>query len=333
MDKFSLPEELAEKLKGATIVVTGATGLIGSAFVRCLTSLKQGVKFILPVRNRNKGEAIFEGETENLEIVETGLKEFFDKGDFDCDYIIHCASPTNGKFMTEHPAETFLLPIETTRALLDYSLRRKGTHPVKGIVYLSSIEYYGRMTGDGEVREDAHGYVDPQSARSSYALGKQASEYLGYCYATEYGIPFRSARLTQTFGAGIPKEDNRVFAQFARSVIGGNDIVLRTEGRSAKPYCYTTDCVSALIYILLKGENGEAYNVASPGTYVTIRELAGMFREMFNPGIEVRVEPIENSGYAPDTQVNLNSERLQALGWRPRYGLREMLKRLVAGME
>lgn len=331
--EFSLPPEFFGRLRNSTMIVTGSTGLIGSTFIRCISALKLGVRFVLPVRNAEKARSLFVGETESMEIIETGLTDFFEKRELPCDYIIHCASPTNGKYMCAHPAETFLLPIESTRALLDYSLRQPVDNRVKGVVYLSSIEYYGRMSDSETVSEDAQGYIDRESPRSSYALGKQSAEYLGYCYAEEYGVPFRSARLTQTFGAGITADDNRVFAQFARSVIENKDIVLHTEGRSSKPYCYTTDCVSALVYILLKGEDGAAYNVATPGTYVSILELAHLFRDSFNPGIEVRTEMMKDSGYAPETFVNLNSERLLALGWKPRYGLKEMLERLINGLK
>lgn len=334
IDEFYLPPELADELRESTIIVTGATGLIGAAFVRCINALRLGVKFILPVRNYEKAKALFDNESEMVRIIECELTDFFRNLSLDCDYIIHCASPTNGKFMCSHPAETFFLPIESTRELLDFCLRRKEGHPIKGIVYLSSIEYYGQISDNDPVREnDARGYIDRKSPRSSYALGKQCTEYLGYCYASEYGIPFRSARLTQTFGAGIPEDDNRVFAQFARSVIEGRDIVLHTEGLSSKPYCYTTDCISAIVYILLKGENGESYNVASPDTYISILELANLYRKYFNQSIEVKVEPLKDSGYAPVTLVNLNSDRLRALGWYPRYGLPEMLDRLIKYMK
>ncbi len=325
IEAFSLPPELVEKLRGRTITVTGSTGLIGSVLVKCLAGLDAGIKFLLPVRNAEKAVAMFEDEKGAVSIVETELTEFFDTTPDGCDYIIHCASPTDGKYMCAHPAETFMLPVESTHSLLEYARY----FDVKGVVYLSSIEYYGQMDSDAPVAEDRAGYVDRRSPRSSYALGKQAAEYLVYCYATEYGVPAKTARLTQTFGAGISREDKRVFAQFARSVIDGRDIVLHTEGRSAKPYCYTTDCVAALVYILLKGNAGEAYNVATPGTYISIRGLSELCRESFNPDVAVKVELQENAGYAPDTRVNLSAEKLLALGWKPRYTLRDMLGRLI----
>lgn len=322
---FSLPVELLGRLRNSSIIVTGATGLIGSMFVKCICTLGIGVKFILPVRNVEKAKEIFDTQKEAVTIVRADLCSYFKTLQTECDYIIHCASPTDGKYISSHPADTFLLAIESTKDILDYSRRAH----VKGVVYVSSIEYYGQIYDSRPVTEDVTGYLDHASPRSSYGLGKQAAEFLCYSYAAEYGVSVKTARLTQTFGAGISVTDNRVFAQFARSVINNQDIVLHTEGLSAKPYCYTTDVVSALVYILLKGESGEAYNVATPGTYVTIRQLAEMFRQEINPGVEVVVQPMQDAGYAPVTTVNLDSRKLQSLGWTPCHDLHDMIKRTV----
>ncbi|MDE5869573.1 MAG: NAD(P)-dependent oxidoreductase, partial [Muribaculaceae bacterium] len=279
IEAFTLPASLTEPLKNSVIIVTGATGFIGSSIVRFLSALDLGIRFILPVRNKQKALSIFREETGSIDLHETSLTDFFNSTDIDADYIIHCASPTNGRYMSEHPAETFLLAVESTKAALDYSKKRR----VKSMVYVSSIEYYGQIFHNRPVTEEMTGFVDHSSPRSCYPLGKQAAEYLSFSYASEYGVPVKIARLTQTFGAGISPDDTRVFAQFARCAIDGNDITLHTEGKSAKPYCYISDCISALIYILLKGTPGEAYNVATPGTYVTIKELATLYRELLNP--------------------------------------------------
>lgn len=327
IESFGLPAGLCDCLRGSVIIVTGATGLIGGLFVKCISALNLGVRWILPVRNPEKARRIFPSR-EDITIIGGELPDFFADTALKADYIVHCASPTNGGYMTHYPAETFLLAVDSTRAALDYA-RRSG---IRGMVYVSSLEYYGQRYDDDAVTEDMTGYIDHHSPRSSYALGKQAAEYLCCSYASEYAVPAMAARLTQTFGAGVAADDGRVFAQFARSVIAGTDIVLHTEGRSAKPYCYTTDCVSALAYILLKGRPGEAYNVATPGTYVSIRRLAELFRETFNPDIKVEVCP-KDAGYAPETRLNLNSDKLQALGWKPVHGLTDMLRRLVASMQ
>ena len=320
---FLLSDELAD----ARFMITGATGLIGSTLVRCLLALNNGVSITIPVRNKEKAIAMYGADASRLNIVECDLMEYCTFLDEEIDYIIHSASPTAGKYMNEHPVETYELAVETTRALLQYARK----HTIKGMVYVSSLEYYGQNFDDQIITEDFQGYVDATSARSSYPMGKRAAEYLCASYALEYGIPAKVARLTQTFGAGVAIDDNRVFAQFARSVMAGTDIILHTTGESAKPYCYTTDCASAILTILLKGTYGEAYNVANQETYISIRSMAEFLRDNFNPQIKVTVEEHPEMGYAPVTKLHLSSEKLMALGWKPQYDLKEMFRRLMEG--
>lgn len=320
---------LSSDLADARFMITGATGLIGSILVRCLLALDKGIIITIPVRNKEKAVAMYGTEASGMSIVECGLMEYCTSLDEEYDYIIHCASPTAGKYMNEHPVETYELAVETTRALLQYARK----HTIKGMVYVSSLEYYGQNFDDQIITEDFQGYVDATSARSSYPMGKRAAEYLCASYSLEYGIPVKVARLTQTFGAGVAADDNRVFAQFARSVMAGTDIILHTTGESAKPYCYTTDCASAILTILLKGANGEAYNVANQDTYINIRSMSEFLRDNFNPQIKVAVEEHPEMGYAPVTKLHLSSEKLMALGWKPQYELKEMFRRLMGGMK
>lgn len=325
IESFSLPADIIEKLRDSVIMLTGGTGFIGSAFVRCIDALNIGVRFILPVRNVEKCLAMLAEQSESITVIEADLTTFFSETELECDYIVHCASPNNGAYLTAHPAETFVLAVESTRTMLEYAR----THPVKGLVYISSIEYYGMMFSDAPVTEESTGIIDHSSERSSYSLGKQAAEYLCFSYAREYEVPVMTARLTQTFGAGIAPDDHRVFAQFARSIIADRNIALHTSGESSKPYCYITDVISALCHIMTKGEPGEAYNVSTPGTYVSIRRFAEMYRDLFNPSIEIVIDPNGNHGYAPVTKVNLDSSKLMQLGWTPQVGLQEMLQRLM----
>lgn len=320
----------SDKLANTRILITGGTGLIGSMLARCLLALNAGIHIFLPVRDMNKAERMYsEDEKEYIHLIACDLIDYLSSLKCPFDYIIHCASPTNGSYMCNNPVETFELAVRSTQHILSYARRYK----VKGIVYVSSLEYYGQNLDDHIITEEMQGYIDPFSPRSSYPMGKRAAEYLCTAYAAEYGVSVKIARLTQTFGSGIATTDNRVFAQFARSIIQGNDIVLHTSGESAKPYCYTTDCVSAILMILLKGVDGEAYNVANQDTYISIRELAEYLRDKFNPQIRVIVEEHSELGYAPITKLHLSVEKLMALGWKPKYGLKEMFERLIESMK
>ncbi|MCD8104061.1 MAG: NAD-dependent epimerase/dehydratase family protein [Lachnospiraceae bacterium] len=187
------------------------------------------------------------------------------------------------------------------------------------------------------LRETNYGYIDPLKVRSSYSEGKRMAEGLCAAYAQEYHVPVKVARLAQTFGAGIPKTENRVFAQFAHSIMEGTDIVLHTDGSKAHCYCYTTDAVLGLLTILLRGENGEAYNVSNEETYSTIRGMAEMLVEKYPQSGSSLVfdipEDANQYGYAPTSQMLICSEKLRKLGWKAQVGLPEMFERLMRSME
>ena len=308
-------------------LLTGATGLIGSALLMKLVA--EGNNVTCPVRNKEKAKGLFEeGIYNKVQWVDLPLETYLQDVESEYNYIIHCASPTSGKYMVECPVETYEFIIESTRTLLQYA--RKNS--IKGMVYVSSLEYYGQNFNEDIIKEDYEGYIEPTSSRSSYPLGKRAAEYLCVAYALEYNVPVKIARLTQTFGPGISADDNRVFAQFARSVINKEDIILHTDGESAKPYCHVYDCVDAILTILKAAVPGEAYNVANEDTYISIRDMAEFVQKNFNPEHKVVIQKRDDMGYAPVTKLRLNTQKLRDLGWSPRYGLKEMYGDLIYSM-
>lgn len=318
---------LRELLHNRTILITGATGLIGSNLVHCLLALDCKIKVVAPIRDLKKAVRIFsQNELENIRLIECDIVSYNYDALCNIDFIIHCAAPTASKYFIEHPVETFDVIYSGTKVLLNYARKRQ----IKGFVYLSSLEVYGEIYDESNpVFEESQGYLDVMAVRSSYPMAKRAAENLCCLYAAEYGVPVMVARLTQTTGPGIALNDNRVIAQFARLAAYGNDIVLHTTGESARPYCYTTDAVSAILYILFKGQKGNVYNVANENTYISARDMAEFVRVNFNPSIKVRVELKNDMGYAPVTKLNLSTEKLKSLGWLPRYGLYEMFDRLI----
>ena len=324
---FAQTFALADKLKGCTFLITGATGLIGSTMIHCLLALNAEISVIAPLRNKTKAEGLFSNEElTHMSIIECDIAKYDYSHIIGVDYIIHCAAPTASKFFVECPVETFDIIYSGTKVLLDYAK----DHPIKGFIYLSSLEIYGEIQDDSApVTEDFQGYLDVMSVRSSYPMAKRAVENLCCLYAGEYGVPSKVARLTQTTGAGIAKDDNRVIAQFARLASRGQDIILHTTGEAARPYCYTTDAISAILYILLKGNSGEAYNVANEDTYISARGMAEFLRDNINPKISIRVELNDDMGYAPATKQRLSTQKLISLGWRPSLGLKEIFERII----
>lgn len=327
-----------DKLSGKTVLVTGATGLIGGQIVMTLLNAnaeKQlGMKVIAAVRNKEKAEKLFryadKGALELL--VQDVTAPYSYEGDID--YIIHGASITSSKAFVDYPVETIFTAINGTKNLLELAKDKK----VSGMVYLSSLEVYGVVDFSlTSVDEKTFGSIDPMSVRSSYSEGKRIVETLCTSYAHEYGVPVRVARLCQSMGAGVGYNDGRVFAQFARAIIEGTDIVLKTDGSTERNYCYISDAVTGILTVLLNGETAEAYNIANKDTLISIKDMAQMLIDNYPESGTKLVfdiaEDVTKLGYNPKVKMNLATDKAQALGWKAEIGLAEMFDRLIESMK
>lgn len=317
-------------LRDCSFLVTGASGLIGSLIVKSLAACgKYGIGITVYAHGRDpeKLQRTVGPESASLHFLAGNIEDGLPADGIHVDYIFHCASPTASDFFCSSPVETMEAICSGTRSVMEYCLRSGG---VKKVVYLSSCEVYGQFSEKIKITEDCQGYVNPLDVRSSYPIGKRMAECLCRSYWQEYGVPVSVGRLTQTFGAGIPAGDNRVFAQFSRNLIKGTDIVLHTKGESEKPYVYTSDAIRGLFHILLKGECGEAYNIANENTCCSIMEMARLVSSLGSRPVDVVVGTCAGAGkYAPPTHLDMDCTRLRKLGWEPKYGLREMYLRTL----
>ena len=314
-------------------LITGATGYVGSMLVRHLHN--QGEHVIALVRNLDKAREMLSG-VELLQSDLTNSESVRSLAAVQCDNIVHCAAVTVSAEMRRHPVEVMRSIVNATQNILELARRVRP----RNLVYVSSMEVYGNLDcldGHRAKEEEAgKGIVDLLAPRSCYPLGKRAAENICAGYAQEYDVPVKIARLAQTFGRGVLPEDKRVFAQFARAALRGEDIVLHTTGSSIGNYCSIEDVIAGLLVILEKGKNGEAYNVANEENTMSIREMAELVAETLSDGksrVVVDIPPDNLYGYAADTGLRLSSEKLRALGWKPTKNLRRMFLDMIEGKQ
>ncbi len=323
------------KLAGHTVLVTGATGLIGSTMVSALLYYgfknKVSIKVLALVRNEEKARKLFQEQRidcgENLKFVigdVCALPEISES----IDYIIHGASQTASKAFIENPVETIDIAITGTKNMLELAREKK----CRSFVYLSSMEVYGYPEKGHKVTEYQIGALTPLKPRNCYPLSKQLCESICCAYTSEYHVPVRIVRLTQTFGPGVNYHDGRVFAEFARCVINKSDIVLKTAGETERSYVYTMDAVGAILTVLLKGNEGEAYNIANESSYCSIAQMADLVSNLGGVKVIFDLQDFETLGYAQTLFMDLDTTKIRSLGWIPRVGLINMYRNMIACM-
>ncbi len=318
---------------GTTVMVTGATGLIGGMLVHVLASAntKYNLNLLIIAHGRDIEKCARLEKDFGIITVIGDIRKPLNTSKFPSriDYIFHCAANTKSSDMVARPADVISISVDGTRNMLELAHK----YYCSGFLYLSSMEVYGQ-TDLPEVAESDLGYLDLSNPRSSYPESKRLCEALCTAWANQYGLPVKIARLAQTFGAGTPRDDTRIFGQFARSVLAGSDIELHTEGKSRGNYCYISDSVRALFTILIKGKDIEAYNIANPSASVTIREMAEIIaKDVYDGNIKVVLKAATDThkyGYASETGYRLNIDKLKALGWIYKYGLSDMYRRMLA---
>lgn len=310
------------QLAGKTVMITGATGLIGSAVTDLLIfyneSHDEKIRILSAGRNRERTERRFGSYSQ---------APYFSFADYDAaagrlnaseraDYIIHCASNAYPALIVKEPVETIACNIAGTAALLDYAAKNNS----KRLLFVSSSEVYGKKEGADPFSETEYGWIDLLNHRNSYSVAKRAAETLCVSYSEEYGVETVIARPGHIYGPTASLSDNRVSSMWAYDAARGKDIVMKSDGMQLRSYCYCLDCAAAILTVLLLGETKEAYNISNCDSVVTIRQMAEMLASAADVKlIREKASDEEKKGFNPMSNSSLESSKLEALGWRGLY--------------
>ncbi len=225
------------------------------------------------------------------------------------------------------PVETMLANIVGLSAMFDLARARS----VRRLLYISSSEVYGQKEGMNPYAENDFGYLDILNQRAGYPSSKRAGESLCVAYGMEYGIDSVIVRPGHIYGPSIRSSDNRVSAEVTRRAVAGDDVILRSRGDQLRSYCYSLDCASAILTVLLRGERDNAYNISNPHSICTVRELAEAVARAASVNVRFDIPESAESG-THNLMVNssLASEKLEALGWTPVFDLERGVDRMMA---
>lgn len=316
--------DIFDKLKNKSIMITGACGLIGSFLVDAIM-----------MHNKLYND--------NVTVIAYDFKEEFIKNRFlnyindanfkyvcqdvnlpldyneKVDYIMHLASNAHPALFKTDPVGTIKANIVGLLNLLEFAKEKK----VQRVLYTSTGEVYGEKDDVTEFREDDLGFVNPTLYRSCYPNSKRCAETLCVSFSEQFKISTVIARPSHVYGPTMTKSDSRVYAEFIRNILNGEDITLKSLGNQTRSYTYVADAVSALLYILVLGEDKNAYNIANPNSILSIREMAEIIAGIGNKKVLFDIPKDIPDNANPMQCGVLNSDKLQSIGWVPKYNSRE----------
>ncbi len=321
-----------EKLRGKTVMMTGASGTIGTFLADVLMEKNRteglDITFLAVGRNEARAKERFAPYWESplfrfiSHVVSTPWTE-----EATPDYIIHAAGNSHPRAFSQDPVGTITSNVFGLYYLLNLASARRAER----VLFLSSGEIYGQNRYQADsFSEGEMGYIDCNTLRAGYPESKRVAESLCQAYIKAEGLDTVTARLCRIYGPTMPENDSKVFAQFAKNTLRGENIVLKSAGTQYFSYCYAADAVSALLTILLCGKTGEAYNVADPNSSITLKDLAQLFADTSGTAVVFELpDEVERLGFSVADRAVLNTEKLEQLGWRARVGIRDGVSRTI----
>lgn len=319
-----------EKFRDKSFFITGATGLICSYLIDLLMVYNKtyngNIKIVAVGRSLKRGNERFSHyfNDKNFSFYEHDIINAIQLSET-FDYIIHGASNANPIAYSEDPVGTMLSNIIGMKNILEFSRKMKKAK----VLYISSGEVYGESSSNC-LKENDYGYIDILNTRSCYPSSKRATETLCVSYGKQYSIKTMIARPCHIYGPTAINNDYRASNQFIQNGVNKKDIILKSSGSQIRSYCYVGDCVSGLLKILLCGELGEAYNISSEDSTVSIRELAKIIAQQTKTDVIFSApEKKEKEGYSVFSKAVMDNTKLKKLGWSSKNNINNGIKRTI----
>ena len=327
---------LNTRFSGKSILLTGAGGFLGVQFVHYFLALNDSGRLSAPCRliamdNFIRGVPHWLEEVRGradlcLHHADIVITRNFERSD----YIVNAASIASPTFYRKHPIETMDTNVIGLRNLLDFAVKCSP----EGFLNLSTSEIYGDPD-DASIptAESYRGNVSCTGPRSCYDESKRYGETLCVNFSKIYSVPVVCARPFNNYGPGLRISDRRVLPDFFRDALAGRDIVILSDGRATRTFCYVADALEGYLRVLLLGRPAEAYNIGTETPEISISALAAAVISLVGSKGKIVRRVSDDKEYTTDNPQRRCpdiSKARRELNFNPRVGLDAGLERTYA---
>ena len=326
-----------EKLRGKRVLITGANSMLATYMVYLLAYLNEtrdlAIEIVAAARNIEKAAERFRGlgPDQQVTLIQHDVNQPL-SFDLPVHYLVHAASNASPWFILNDPVGIIKANTLGTMNLLEFSRKQ----PLENFLFMSTREIYGKAISE-DIDEESYGAFDILESRACYPESKRAAETLLRSYYDQYHVPFTIARLAHSYGPGMEvNNDGRIMSDLLYNVLHSEDIVLKSDGTAERAFCYLSDAVSGLFLILLEAEIGQAYNVANEDEPIMIRDLAQGLCDWFperHMQVVFDIPKVMSAGYSKMGRTQLNTEKIEKIGWKKLVSLEEGVKRTIQSFE
>lgn len=300
-DADSICERISPvQLDGKTILITGASGIVGTYLLECLHHLsavqKMNLQVLAVMKNEPPAHLLECLSLPNIHSLRGDLadSEFYPHLP-EADFIVHAAGYGQPGAFLQNPKATIQLNTTATAALLN-KLKKNGK-----FLFISSSEVYSGLRNPPH-KETEIGLTNTDHPRSCYIEGKRCGEAICNAYRSG-GVDTKSARLCLAYGPGTRPGDRRALNSFIEKALMERHIRLIDSGQARRTYCYIADAISIMWSILLQGKDS-TYNVGGISS-VTIAELAQQIGAILNVPVTIPGNSETLQGAPEDVQLDM----------------------------
>jgi dTDP-glucose 4,6-dehydratase len=322
-------------LRGSSILVTGATGFVGSwlvetaAFANAAKGLNTRLFALVPPDLNVDHNAAHIAALGGVRLVRGDIRTLeraaFSNEFSSLDAVIHAAISVDSATIDTNPIPTLDTAVEGTRRVL----RLAEECGAQRFLFLSSGAVYGPAPAKPELIPESHlGGPDPADPRSVYAEGKRIGETMCACVTRASGMATVMARGFAFVGPHLPLDRHFAVGNFIRDALAGGPIVVSGDGTPVRSYQYAADMAIWLWALMARGEAGRAYNVGS-SREITIADLARLVAgsASLDCRVEIRRSPVPGADvqrYVPDVRLATST-----LGVRETVSLEDAIERTI----